>query len=73
MKNALIVILFALLLWFGLSLARVENQRHALWLGTCPAHDPTQLETLTKREECLDKVQTRTSSLYNVAYGLGIL
>ena len=73
MKNALILFLAALLVWFGLSLARVENQRYALWLGTCPQHDSAQPETLANREECLAEAQTRTNPLYNVAYGLGIL
>jgi hypothetical protein len=71
-KNATIVVLAALVLWFGISLARVENERYALELGMCGEFKPEEPKSLTERRRCLDQVQTRTNALYNLAYALGM-
>lgn len=35
-KNAIIIALVGLLIWFGAALARVENERYARSLSMCP-------------------------------------
>jgi len=73
MKNALIVVLLAIVMWFGLSIVRLENERYALELEICGRFDPGNPSTLGKRDECLARVQTRTSSVYNLLYGLKLI
>ena len=72
-KNAMIGVLLLLVLWMGVSLARVENERYALELGMCGEFEPSIPGALVARRDCLDRVQTRTNLLYNVAYGMRIL
>ena len=69
-KNLIIAALSLSLLWFGVSLIRVENQRYALELEMCGAWSP---ENSVKRAECLKQVETRTGPLAHLFYGLGIL
>ena len=66
-KVALVVVSI-LLAWETLALARVENERYALTLGMCwdrtiGVADP----------KCLQEVETRTSWVWHVVYGLGVL
>jgi len=63
----LIFVLCVLLLWFGLTIVQIENQRNALWLGMCPA--------LTGENEsdvaaCLDNTETRTNGIWHLYYAL---
>ncbi len=69
-KNIIILTLSLLLVWFGVSLVRVENQRYALLLETCGSLTPDNLVT---RMECLKNVETRTGPIYHLIYGLGLL
>ena len=69
-KNITIAILLGLLVWFGAAITRLENERYALELEMCGAWSP---ENSVDRSECLGKIETRTSPIWNLAYGLGIL
>lgn len=66
MKNFIIVALAAALAFTSVRLAHVENQRYAMLLGICGESDVTNF----KRFDCLDKVETRTSWVWNLYYGL---
>lgn len=70
MKSTVIVVLLALLVWFGASVVRLENARYATSLGMC---DQYQGSKLYQRQRCLDGTQTRTSWVYNLLYGLRAL
>lgn len=67
---ATIAVLVVLNLWFGATIVRIENERYALSLDMCPGNTP---ERLLHQHECLAKVQTRTSPVYHLLYGLGLL
>lgn len=69
-KNIIILALSLLLVWFGVSLVRVENQRYALLLESCGNWTP---EDSVKRIECLENIETRTGPIYHLIYGLGLL
>ena len=66
MKNVAIVLLLLALLFIADRLVRIENQRYALFVGMCPV-TPTDP---AKQWDCLSKVQTRTSWLGHLYYGL---
>ena len=68
MKNLIIVVLAALLMWFGTTLVRVENERYALLLDMC---HPTNNEPVLG-PDC-EGVETRSSWTWHLAYALGIL
>lgn len=72
-KNAVIVLLSCLSLWLSVSLVEVENQRYALLIGICGDGDPAIPSTLLDREECLERVETRTNPFWHLAYGLGVV
>ncbi|MDX0506249.1 hypothetical protein GOD80_25860 [Sinorhizobium medicae] len=59
-KNFIIAMLVVLLVWLAAALVRVENERYALLLQMCP------------RQNC-DGVETRTSWIWHLIYGLGIM
>lgn len=66
--RAPLIILSVLVIWLAASLVRVENQRYALSLGMCI--DPT---LKVADQACLSKVETRTSWLWQLLYGLRVL
>lgn len=73
MNKAAIMIIASLLavnLWFGAAIVRLENQRYALVLDMCSGRTP---EKLLRQHDCLANVQTRTSPIYHLLYGLRIL
>jgi hypothetical protein len=72
MKTALIVVQFALLIWFGQAIARLENQRYAYDLGMC-GNFVLEGKALVDRDRCINSINTRTSDFYNLAYGLRLL
>ena len=73
MKNTAIVALVVILVWFGMTIVRLENQRYAMELGICGNFDPGHPQSLVARAKCLETVQTRISAVYNLVYGLKIL
>lgn len=69
----IILLLFILLIWFGFTIVRIENERYALIVGVCGDVDVADFETVRERSQCLDTVQTRTSPFWHLLYGLGVL
>jgi hypothetical protein len=69
-KNALIVVLAAMLVWFGSAIIRLERYHYASMLNVCGNWDPL---TAAKREACLEQAQGRTSLVYDLLYGLKLL
>lgn len=66
-KNSIIVILIALILYMGHTLIRVENEREALIVGMCRNKlDPA----LPPDSGCLSTVETRTHWLWHLYYPL---
>lgn len=61
-----VMVLCALLVWFGASLVRVENQRYALEVGLCGS-DPLKV---LSRAECLKSVESRSGWWWHLMYGL---
>ncbi|WP_293678505.1 hypothetical protein [uncultured Phenylobacterium sp.] len=70
-KNAFIAVLALCLAWFGSALARVENERYAGVLGMCDEF--SQPLDHVKKLDCLKKQKTRTSPVWHVLYGLGVM
>lgn len=70
MKNAVIVGLLALLVWFGVTIVRLENYRHAASLGMCDQYTGLSMH---RRNACLDGKHTRTSWAYYLLYGLRLM
>lgn len=69
-KNLTIALLAGMLVWFGTAIIRLEQYHYASMLGMCGPVDPM---TLGKREQCLQKAETRTSPVYHLLYGLRVL
>lgn len=59
-------LLGGLLLWFSLSLVRVENQRYALQSGMCRSTTTSSVADL----KCLDAVETRTGWWWHLYHAL---
>tara|TARA_R110002020_G_scaffold360456_1_gene573106 strand:- start:1253 stop:1459 length:207 start_codon:yes stop_codon:yes gene_type:complete len=68
MKQLIILVLLALLVWFGKTIVELENYRYASIVGMCEQHD----DPLSK-QECLSNTQTRTHWGWHLAYALGAL
>lgn len=66
MKNVLIAILLALVVFMAERIVWIENQRYALVLGMCPNTLPVRITQI----ECLEEVHTRTSWIGHLYYGL---
>jgi hypothetical protein len=71
MKNLAIIALLAMLLWFGSAIIRLERYHYASMLGMCDQHKG--LAALAERDRCIERTETRTSPVYHLAYGLGLL
>jgi len=69
-KNLTIAALLGSLIWFGMALVQVENERYALELEMCGT---LKVERTLERRRCLDEVETRTSASWHLIYALGIL
>jgi hypothetical protein len=71
MKNLAIIALLAMLLWFGSAIIRLERYHYASMLGMCDQH--AGLAALPERDRCIERTETRTSPVYHLIYGLGLL
>ena len=71
MKNLTIVVLFALLVWFGSAIIRLERYRYAAMLGACDRYSGELARA--SREKCLSATETRTNPLWHLAYGLRLI
>lgn len=69
-KSAAILVMAGMLVWFAATIVRLENIHYAAELGMCDQFTGT---TLYMRQDCLDKIQTRTSWVWHLLYGLKIL
>ena len=67
MKDALIIILVGVLVWFGSVIVEMENYRYAAMSGMCSEYSDPLL-----RHECLNASETRTHWSWHLLYGLGI-
>lgn len=66
-----IVVLVAVVVWFGAAVVRLESYRYAVQVGMCREFSgETQV---VEREACLRKVETRTSFVWHLLYGIGVL
>ncbi len=75
-ERVIIVILLILLIWFGVSIARLENFHYAVQVGFCDNPIENQKDAFRKtmaKEKCLNETQTRTSPLWHLLYGLKVL
>lgn len=64
--RVIILVLLGLLVYFGAIIVRLENYHYAVQVGFCADVD------FTERDECLNKIETRTNSLWHLLYGLRI-
>ena len=62
----IILVLLALLLYFGATIVRLENYHYAVQVGFCADVN------VTERDDCLNKIETRTNPFWHLIYGLGI-
>lgn len=63
-------ILFVAIVALGSAVARLENYRYANFVGFCSDYDIKNLEERIKREECLNKTQTRTHWIWHILNAL---
>uniref|UniRef100_A0A9E7ZKK4 Uncharacterized protein n=1 Tax=Bosea sp. NBC_00436 TaxID=2969620 RepID=A0A9E7ZKK4_9HYPH len=66
MKNVVIAILAALVVFLSARLVSIENQRYAAVMGMCPDKFVPRMQDPV----CLAKVETRTSWLWHLFYAL---
>ncbi len=64
------ILLLVLLVWFGATIVRLENQNYAMLLGMCGEFDPGDLQSVIERNSCLQEVEMRTSPLWHLYYAL---
>ncbi len=66
-EKIIILTLSLLLVWFGATIVRLENYHYAVQTGFCID------ASIEQRDSCLNKTETRTSSLWHLLYGLQII
>jgi len=67
MKNILILVLTAVVVWESAVIVRIENERYALLVGMCRnTMDPL----LPPDMKCLSTVKTRTHWVWHLYYAL---
>jgi hypothetical protein len=69
MKNAVIAVLAALVVWLSLQVIRLERYHYASFLSMCMEQDPKDPVASVKRDKCLNSAETRTNSLWHLWYG----
>ena len=65
-----VIVLLALLQWFGATIVRLENQNYAMRIGMCGELNVADWESVMERSRCLEEVETRTSPLWHLYYAL---
>lgn len=68
MKNALILVILALLFWFGSTIVKLESYNYGAMVGMC-----SEFSILHERHECLLNAETRTHWIYHLLYALDVL
>ena len=67
---AIIVALALIAAALGAAVVRLENYRYANSLGFCSQYSLKDPIDLHRREECLNKVQTRTHAAWHIFYAV---
>jgi len=70
-KNIIIFVLTTMLVWFGTTIIRLENYRHASQMGFCQEYQ-IPLENQA-RNKCLNEKQTRSNPVWRLLHGLRIV
>jgi hypothetical protein len=70
-KNVIIFIFAAMLVWFGTTIVRLENYYFASQMGYCQEYK-IPLESRA-RNKCLNEKQTRTNPIWHLLHGLRIV
>ena len=70
---ATIVALLIAVVMLGRAVVRLENYHYANQVGFCDKFDITDPRQRITRDECLDKVETRTHWFWHILYGTGVL
>lgn len=68
-----LTILILLLIWFGVTIIRLENAHYANLLGMCDKEGviySSNPQALIERENCSLKIETRTSGVWHLYYAL---
>lgn len=73
MKKLKIIIMLQsiVIIWFGWTIIRVENNRYAYEVGMCTEF--SKPEQSVEKYECIEKTETRTSDIWHLLYALRIL
>lgn len=66
--KAATIALAVLVIWLAISLVRVENERYALSVGMCRDQSTGMADP-----SCLATVESRTSWLWHLLYGMKVL
>lgn len=66
----LVILLMVLLVWFGATIVRLENQNYAMQLGLCGEVNAADFQSVLERSRCLEEIETRTSPLWHLYYAL---
>jgi hypothetical protein len=71
-----VLLLLGVILYLCVVLIRIENQRYALWMGTCHSpylevqRRPPQLKDVEETLQCVRHTETRTHALWHLWYAL---
>ena len=73
-EHYIILILLVFLIWFGMTIVRLENFRYGAVVGSCSSAEYEHYDPEQRIEwyRCLHENTTRTSPLWNLLYGLEI-
>ena len=70
---ALAVCLVVVTVWLGSAVVRLENYRHANFVGLCSKFDISDPIQRVQREDCLDRAHSRTHWYWHLLHGLRII
>ena len=70
---AIIVGLVVVIVWLCAAVVRLENYRHANFVGMCTKYNIADPIQRIQREECLEKTPTRTQWYLHLLNGLKVL
>jgi hypothetical protein len=70
---ALIAGLALATVWLGYAVVKLENYRHANFVGMCTQYNIADPIQRIQREDCLEKARTRTHWFWHLLHGLKVL
>jgi hypothetical protein len=59
--------------WLGIAVVKLEKYRYANFVGMCTKYNITDPIQRIQREDCLEKIQTRTHWFWHLIHGLKVL